>query len=84
MLTAAASADQSGGLTHQFGCQAIGFPTVRQEMPMTTMTADNHIFRIRNGEYPCRVGFLSNIGMRGADQFSSAELSQQTLFKATD
>ena len=51
---------------------------------MTAMTADYHIIRVGNGKYPRRVGFLSDIGMSGANQFSSAELSQQTLFEATD
>ena len=51
---------------------------------MTAMVAENYIVRIGNRENPCRVGFLSDICMCGADQFASAELSQQTLFEAAD
>ena len=51
---------------------------------MTAMAAENHIVRVGNGENSCCIGFLANISMCGADQFSSAELSQQTLFEAAD
>ena len=51
---------------------------------MTAMVAENDIIRIGNRENSGCIGFLANIHMGGADQFASAELGQQTLFKAAD
>ena len=48
------------------------------------MVAEDNIVRVGNGENTRRVGFLADVGMRGADQLAGAELGQETLFEATN
>ena len=84
VLRTTPTATNASLLAHHFGEEGTDITAISNEMPMTTMIAEDHIPGLKMAEYPHRVGLLAQVSMRGAVENTLGKVLKDGFLETAD